>query len=77
MAFWIEDDFSDDVSGIFEERAKNAEMAVKYAADSFADIATLPTYNGKNQGSSCLTLDGRFFKLGTNPSAGVNGWREL
>ena len=77
MAFWAEDDFSDDINGIFEERAKNAEAAVSYGADDDSDIASLPRYNGKNQGSSCLTLTGNLYKLGTNPAAGINGWRKL
>jgi hypothetical protein len=75
MAFWIEDDFSDDVNGIFYERAINAEAPVRYGADSLSDIATLPAYNGKNQGSSVMVLeDGSFHKLGTIPSRGINGW---
>jgi hypothetical protein len=77
MAFWIEEDFSDDVNDIFKVRAMNAEMAVPYAADDDSDIYSLPRYNGKNQGSSCLTLTGNFYKLGTNPAVGINGWRKL
>jgi len=76
MAFWIEDDFSDDVNGIFEERAKNAEMAVSYGADDDNDIASLPAYNGKNQGSTCFTNTGNLYKLGTKP-AGINGWVKI
>jgi len=74
MAFWIEEDFSDDVNGIFEIRAKNAEMPVHYGADTDGDISSLPLFNGKNQGSSCFTNTGNFYKLGTNPSVGINGW---
>ena len=77
MAFWIEMDFSDDVSGIFEERAMKAEMSVPYGADDDSDISDLPRYNGKNQGSSCLTLTGNLYKLGTKPAEGINGWRKL
>lgn len=46
----------------------------KYGADTDADIAFLPQFDGQNQGSSCLTLTGNLYKLGTNPVAGTNGW---
>lgn len=71
MAFWIER--TEPVSRFRGDEDKGG--AVSYGADSLSDIATLPTCNGHNQGSSVLVLeDGSFHKLGTIPSRGINGW---
>ena len=49
----------------------------RYGADTDADIASLPRFDGRNQGSTCLALTGNLYKLGTNPAVGVNGWVKL
>jgi len=73
MAFWLEED--SDISSL----DGNYDVTrARYGADTVADIASLPRPNGQNQGSSCMVLeDGSFYKLGTNPSAGINGWVKL
>jgi len=73
MAFWIEgrESIADN------NRTRRGGEIIRYGADTETDIASLPGPNGQNQGSSCFTLTGSLYKLGTNPSAGVNGWVKL
>jgi len=69
--FWIED-----VRTVVDaNRTDGVGERIIYGADSESDIASLPGPNGRNQGSICFTLqDGKRFRLGTDPSYGINGW---
>jgi len=73
MAFWIEG--RESISDI--NRTRGGGEIIRYGANTDDDIASLPGPNGQNQGSSCLTLTGNFYKLGTDPAAGINGWVRL
>jgi len=80
MAFWIKghDDIKDN------NRKNGHGRMVSYGADTEADIALLPQFDGQNQGSTCLVLKSGLisgkpmkFELGTDPSTGINGWVRL
>ena len=73
MGVWIEgrESISDG------NRTRGGGEIIRYGADTDADIASLPGPNGQNQGSSCFTLTGNLYKLGTNPAAGTNGWVKI
>ena len=73
MAIWLEGQES-----ITDNHRKLGGGAMtRYGADADVDIALLPLPNGQNQGSTCFTLTGSLYKLGTNPAVGVNGWVKL
>jgi len=73
MAIWLEgqESIADD------HRKLGGGAMTRYGADTDADVALLPLPNGQNQGSSCLTLTGSFYKLGNDPAAGINGWVKI
>ena len=48
---------------------------INYECDTTADISNLPPPDGKNWGSSCMVLDGTYYKLGSDRNVGINGWR--
>ena len=74
MAFWITNrrDISDD------NRTRGGGEIISYEADTMADLNSLPMPNGQNQGSSCFILqNSTVHKLGTIPTAGINGWVQI
>ena len=74
MAIWIEDrKDSADSNG-----NRGSRTMISYGADSVADLSSLPPPNGSNEGSSCFVLENSSIHiLGSNPSVGVNGWRQI
>ena len=74
MAIWI-----NDRRGVPDSyRTGGSGEIVNYECDTLADISNLPPPNGKNMGSTVLVLENAtVHKLGSNPAAGINGWRQI
>jgi len=74
MAHWI----TDRKSGSDANGNRGSREMISYEADEVSDVSNLPPPNGSNEGSSCLVLaTGNVYKLGSNPSVGINGWRQI